>query len=512
MKKPLLILIALAAVLFFFKLGSFSLYNAAETTYGEFIKQMRLTGDWITFHYNGQIIFDKPPLYYWLATITTYILGFNEFSIRFWAALCGVLTVITTYFLGKEFYNEKVGFYSGLIAMTAMQLLVQSRIAEIDILLTLLITASLLFFWQKKYLLMYLCMALALLVKGIIGIALPGFAVFLFLFFTKQLKQLLEMKIVPGILIILCVGTPWYIAEWLIHGGGFTQFALGFLFLSRFQGAVCGHAGPWYYYFFALMFGFFPWSHFIPLALIRTWKEKANKPELLTLCFILPVFIVFSVAKTKLPNYMLPIYPFLAIMVAKVWHDFLGNRDVQSQVSDSYKKGMILANIFLAVIVLLLIIAVIILGTSNYQGQYQELLPQIQVLCAIIIAGSFVSIMAFLFKKYKLSFYALPAITVLFTLYLIFVSLPAVEKYKGEKELGDLVKQNIKANEIIAAYETGNRPGVVFYNSKTILFLDTKEQLADFLKNKKGYCFTASTEFKDSPRVFAKQGDLIVLH
>ena len=83
-----IILILLSSALFFFKLGSFSLYDAAETTYGEFIKQMRLTGDWLTLRYNAEIIFDKPPLYYWLATIATYIFGFNAFAVRFWAAVC----------------------------------------------------------------------------------------------------------------------------------------------------------------------------------------------------------------------------------------------------------------------------------------------------------------------------------------------------------------------------------------------------------------------------------------
>jgi len=194
-----IILILLAAALFFFKLGAFSLYDAAETTYGEFIKQMRLTGDWITFHYNGEIIFDKPPLYYWLAAVATYIFGFNEFAIRFWAAFCGVMTVVATYFLGKSFHSERTGWFSAIIAMTAFQFLIQSRIAEIDILLTLLITLSFLCFWhgyhsknKKLYWLMYLCMALAAITKGIIGIALPGFAIFLFLMLKKEFEYFEE--------------------------------------------------------------------------------------------------------------------------------------------------------------------------------------------------------------------------------------------------------------------------------------------------------------------------------
>ena len=113
-----IIIIILAAILFFFKVGSISLYDAAETTYGEFIKQIRFTGDWLTPYYNGKVLFDKPPLYFWLASIATFIFGFNEFAIRFWAALCGVLTVLATYFLGKSFHNERTGFFSAIIVTT----------------------------------------------------------------------------------------------------------------------------------------------------------------------------------------------------------------------------------------------------------------------------------------------------------------------------------------------------------------------------------------------------------
>jgi len=505
--SSLVILLILSSLLFFFKLGSFSLYDAAETTYGEFIKQIRLTGDWLTPYYNGEMLFDKPPLYFWLAALATYIFGFTEFALRFPAALCGVLTAVVTFFLGKSFYNKKVGFLSAVIVMTSFQFLIQSRIAELDILLTLLMTLAILFFWNRNYKFFYAAMALAALVKGIIGIAIPSLAIFLFLLFRKELHRLKDLQIIPGIIITLAIAAPWYAAEWLLHGEKFTQFILGFLFLSRFQGVVSGHPGPWDYYIFALMLGFAPWSQFLPFALIRTWKSaKLKSSELMTLCYIIPVFIVFSVAKTKLPNYVLPLYPFLAIMVGKLWYDFLGDE------KESMRKGMIFANIILAIIVALIITSFIILGTSNYSGQYLELLPNLLFLAKILIIGSLFSIIAFVLKKYKASFTIIPAMVFIITFVLTTQTLPAVEKYKGSKELGAKVTENIKAHEIISAYEVGNRPSIVFYNSKPIVFLESKEEVESFLRNKKGYCFTASEEFKKHPRIFAQKGELIILH
>ncbi|MFC1511188.1 ArnT family glycosyltransferase [Candidatus Margulisiibacteriota bacterium] len=515
LNKSLLLLIVLAGLLFFFKLGSFSLYDAVETTYGEFIKQIRLTGDWITMHYNGEIIFDKPPLYFWLASIATFIFGFNEFAVRFWAAICGVLTVATTFYLGKSFYNQKVGFFSGLITMTAFQFLIQSRIAEIDILLTLLITASLLFFWQKKYLLMYLAMALGVLTKGIIGATLPGFAILLFLLFSKDLKRLKEMKIIQGTVLCSLFAVPWYAVEWLLHGQRFTEFVLGFLFLARFQGVVAGHPGPWDYYIYALILGFAPWSHFLPYSLIRTWKNTRRSlhlsispsPELLSLCYIVPVFVVFSIAKTKLPSYMLPIYPFLAIMVGKLWADFLGSEQ------QTMRRGMLIANILLAIVVVMIIIGFSILGTANYSGQYQELMPNLLLLAGVLVAGSIISVGAFALRKYKISFTAIPVMVFIISLILTTQTLPAVEKYKGTKELAQKVAAVIKPGEDIAAYKIGNRPGVVFYNSKPVIFLEDEKGLEGFLLYKNGYLFTTKEEVKNIKfgRVFEKKGELVVL-
>ncbi|MBU1026597.1 MAG: glycosyltransferase family 39 protein [Candidatus Margulisbacteria bacterium] len=512
----LTILIALSAILFFFKLGSFSLYDAAETTYGEFIKQIGLTGDWLTLHYNGEIIFDKPPLYYWLATMATFIFGFNEFAIRFWAAISGILTVITTFYLGKHFYNERVGFYSGLIVMTAFQFLIQSRIAELDTLLTLLLSSTFLFFWlgfhEKKpyfYWLFYAVMALAVITKGIIGLALPGFAILLFLFLKKELNRIYEMQIPAGILIVALIGAPWYIAEWLMHGDKFTEFVLGFLFMSRFKGVVAGHPGPWYYYFLAIILGFAPWSHFLPYSLIRTWKHKLKAPELLSLCYIIPVFIVFSVAKTKLPSYILPLYPFFAIMVGKLWYDFLGHD------REAMRKGMLIANSLLAVVVILIIIGFIMLGTSNYAGQYQELLPNLQLLAGVLVAGSLISIGSFIFHKYKISFTALPVMVFIITFILTMQTLPAVEQYKGSKVLGNKIEQVILPGQIITAYNTGNRPSVVLYNSQPVEFLTNENEFISFLRLKNGYCITTIEEYdklKIKVDVLAKKGDLIVIY
>jgi len=516
-RAPYLLLI-LSVALFFFKLGSFSLYDAAETTYGEFVKNILSTGDWITLHYNGQIIFDKPPLYFWLAAILSKIIGFNEFAMRFWAALAGVLTVLATYALGKALYNEKTGFLSGMVSMTAFQFLIQSRIAELDIVLTLFVTLSLLLFYlgyrssdRKYYLLGYFPMAFAMLIKGILGVAMPAFTIFLFLLFKKELNKVKELHILPGVAVIAIIGLPWYIAEYILHGKIFLEFALGFLFLSRFQGIVSGHTGPWYYYFPAILLGFAPWSHFLPYGLWRTFKNWKNDGELLTLCLILPAFVVFSIAKTKIPNYLLPLYPFLAIIVGKLWSDFFEN-------SEKLKRPMAISSLAFVMVFFLIIIGAIMAG-KNYPAQYSVFVPNLLILAAILVIGSLASIIFFFLRSYQLSFASIPIMVFAIVFVLTLQILPMVDLFKGAKPLGQELAKIIKSSQKVAAFETGNRPSVVLHSPRPVKFLENENQLLTFLEKREGYVFTTVDEYEKiktllpkSSTVFDKKGDLLILY
>jgi 4-amino-4-deoxy-L-arabinose transferase-like glycosyltransferase len=352
-------------------------------------------------------------------------------------------------------------------------------------------------------------MGLATLTKGIIGLAIPAFTIFLYLLIRKELRSILKMQIIPGIFIFSLIALPWYITEWCLHGEKFREFALGFLFLSRFGGVVSGHPGPWYYYFIALLLGFAPWSHLLPFALIRIFQLRNEKPELFSLCYVIPVFLVFSIAKTKLPSYILPLYPSFAIMVGKLWDDFLGKEQ------PSLRRGMTIAHLFLGIVAALIMIGFYLVGTSNYSSQYHEQLPELLLLAGILVIGSVFSIGFYFLRKYKLSFASVPIMVFVIALVLTTRTLPIVEGYKGEKELGQKVSQVIKENELIAAYNVGNRPGVVFYNSKPVVFLENEKELLAFLKKEKGYCFTTMPELekiKARFRVLDQKGDLAVIY
>jgi len=77
-------------------------------------------GDWILMHLNGGVYGDKPPLFFWLIALSSYLWqGFTSFSVRFPSAVFGTLTVLLTFFLGKRLYSSRTGFFSGLVLATS---------------------------------------------------------------------------------------------------------------------------------------------------------------------------------------------------------------------------------------------------------------------------------------------------------------------------------------------------------------------------------------------------------
>jgi hypothetical protein len=174
---------------------------------------------------------------------------------------------------------------------------------------------------------------------------------------------------------------------------------------------------------------------------------------------------------------------------------------------------MMVANLLLAVVIFLVMLAAVIAG-RNYAGPYGEMLTQLYLLATILVSVSAASIIFFFRKKYFWSFTSLVTCVFLLVSQLTITVLPAVEKYKGTKELAAEVTKVLKPSETIAAFDIGNRPGVVFYNSKTILFLNSENEAAAFLKEKNGYLFTQTSNLSNlikSGSLFRQMGELAVL-
>jgi len=323
----------LSGTLFFFHLGTPGLFDADEPAYAQAAREMLESGDWITPHFNGRPRFDKPILFYWLISLSYRLFGVTEFAVRFWSALAGVALVLLIAWTARRRFGPPADLWAGLALTTNLLTALLARAAVTDMLLTLFVTLAILAgletlegsrragWWAR---LGWAAMAFAVLVKGPVGLLVPGLALGGSLLFTPERRRALA-RLIPwdGPVLFAALTLPWYGLVLAANGWSFVE---GFLIkhhITRYTGIVSSHAGPIWFYFPVLLIGFFPWSGFLPAALWRVGRmarrgQAADPGECLLVasaCWMLGVFVFFSFAGTKLPSYLFPAFPGLALLV-----------------------------------------------------------------------------------------------------------------------------------------------------------------------------------------------------
>ena len=328
-------LVVYSALLFLPGLGSRDLWAPGEPIYGDVIWAMYERNNWLVPMLNGQLYADKPVLYFWLALVLSKIAGgVNEWTLRLPTALGGLGLVLVTYQFGKTFYSRQMGLLSALVLATSSRMLWESRFLRLDTVLSFFLFLGF-YFWltaftkrgaKHKYLLGYLCFALATLTKGPIGLVLPGFAVLSLILISGRWREIREMHPVAGFFLVAFVLCPWL---WLLHLRGEDQWLRDFIWVHNVQNFALkpiGHVHPFYYYFFNLPPDLLPWTLLIPGAVVfyYPWKQRLRNPATLGLVYwFAAIFVFFSASKSKIAYYLLPLLPSLALFVGSYLSEIL---------------------------------------------------------------------------------------------------------------------------------------------------------------------------------------------
>jgi 4-amino-4-deoxy-L-arabinose transferase-like glycosyltransferase len=322
-----LFLFLLCLSLFFTGLGARDFWAPVEPRYAEIARVMFSKNEWIVPTVNGDLYTDKPILYFWFVLIASKILGaVSEWTVRLPAAVGGVGFVVATYFMGRDFFNARVGFYGAIILATSVRVIWESRWAHIDMLfcfffaLTIYFGARALLHKGNPYeiLLAYVFMALATLAKGLIGVVLPGLIFFVLMIARRDWRMIVDAKLPLGIPIFLLIAAPWfYLVNQATDGNWFADFI--YIHHVKRYTAGAGHRQPFYYYFTTLPADFMPWTIFAIPALFayrpyrRAWADPTVQFFFL---WFLVVLLFFSMSDTKRDLYLLPLLPTLALLVA----------------------------------------------------------------------------------------------------------------------------------------------------------------------------------------------------
>lgn len=332
----ILILILIYASLWFGTLDYRHLIPSDEGRYAEISREMLVTGDWVTPRYNGYKYFEKPPLQIWATATAFNLFGIGEWQARLWTALTGFLTILLIGFTGARIYNARAGWIAALVLSSSPMWVIGGHINSLDMGLSAFLVAALcsLLLAQTSPLKsstrnwMWACwafMGLATLSKGVIGLAIPGMVFVVYSITAWNWKIWKRLYIVSGTILFLAITAPWFVLV-AQRNPEFLEFFFIHEHLQRFTQTAHSRTGPIYFFIPLLILGFLPWVAQIPGAIWQTWQERNRQFSsgwLLT-CWFAVILGFFSLSQSKLPGYIIPIFPALALIVGNRLDSNLG--------------------------------------------------------------------------------------------------------------------------------------------------------------------------------------------
>lgn len=352
--RSLAVVCAVSALVMLVGLGTTRLWDEDEGYFASTAAEMFARNDWVKPTFNGELFGHKPPLMYWGMMAGFRVFGVNELGARAVSALFGIATALATCILGTRLFNRRVGMLAGIVMGSSIMFSVVARAATPDAHLTFFAVVALYCFARHGgldrqftwlgWLVCYIAMAFGVLAKGPIGLLFPMAVIGLYLLMTTPVaagtksklsaawqkfglvnffRTIWRMRPITAILVTLAIAGPWF---YLVNRATNGEFLNEFIFthhLQRATTAMDNHSGPWFYYLVTCSIGLFPWSVFtVPAGIewIRGLQQRIDARKfhaLLLLASWAGVYLViFSIPQTKLPNYVLPAYPALALAVA----------------------------------------------------------------------------------------------------------------------------------------------------------------------------------------------------
>jgi 4-amino-4-deoxy-L-arabinose transferase-like glycosyltransferase len=303
------------AVLWFGTLGIRPLYKADESRYGEISREMVASGDWTTPRLNSFKYFEKPPLQYWATAALFQVFGEHDWVARLWTALLGFAGVAMVLYAGNRLFGPPIGLYAAAVLAGSPLYVLLGQVNTLDMGVTFFLAGAIFAFALGHMLVFWAACALAVLSKGLIGIVLPGAALFVYMLVKRDWALIRRVRPIAGGGLFLLIAAPWFIAVSAANAE-FAHFFFVQEHFQRFTSEIHHRAAPAWYFIPVLAAGMAPWLVPLGRAAVRALRQRSDA-ELLLWIWALVVFVFFSASGSKLPPYILPIFPALAVLVAR---------------------------------------------------------------------------------------------------------------------------------------------------------------------------------------------------
>ncbi|UCS94278.1 glycosyltransferase family 39 protein [Echinicola marina] len=459
------LLLSIAFFIHFSNLGGLSIYALDEAKNATAALEMWQNQEWIVPTFNGEYRFDKPPLHYYSFIIAYKLFGINEFAARFFPALFGFLCTWISYHFVKKNLGYQVACISLLVLSSSLHWYIQFHMAVPDpFLIFFMVSGMMLFFeWSKSgfrsighMMGTYTCFALAVLSKGPIGVFLPCMALLAYSLLMQQLngKRLKRIFHPVGLALFLLIALPWYILVALETKGLWLEEFFFKHNIGRFSSPMEGHGGGFWKTCFFVFAGMLPFAFFLPQSILHTLKYRTNKGTTFALVCSGTIILFFMLAGTKLPNYTLPSYPFLALIIGNYLYQVLQKGQI---------KSMLVPGTLLSLLILTLPFG-IYFGLSTEAGlEVPNIMPWLFMISYLTIP-----IIVLAYRKSNISsmIYAMAASFMLVSLVFFWLAFPIIDRQSpiGKAPIAEIKTENLY-------YFNNYNPAFLFYVQKPLVDL-----------------------------------------
>ena len=487
LRSSVLLIVTVCAVTFCAGLGTTALWEPDEPRFAEATRQMLLRGDFITPWFNDRPRFEKPVLLYWLQVPFFALLGDTETAVRLPSVLTGLLAVVAIFGIGRDLVSPRAGLLGALCLATTFRFVLYARQGLTDVPVTAAVAAGL---WAMTRALSggsaaaarlaWACAGAAILLKGPVGLLAPviwtGWA-----WLRGGRQEVARTCPLSGVLIATAVAAPWFIVMLLLHGRAFFDVAIGYEVVARYVSEDFPGRDRGFFYFWGVWLGDgLPWSLFLVAAF---WWRYGRKRELapgeatalqLAGLWFLTVLLLFSVSQYKLPHYILPAYPAMALAVGVF---------VNAAIERRAAAALWRAPAYLTAVVLAVGAAL----TWLLMARAFELRPGDPsfVLPVLLAAGALlIGIVAspFVGSRPLLTFAAIAAtLAVCFGTLGTFIATRELRRFQPIPPLAAAARQTVADHEPLAVAGNFGAPGLVFYARHPVRQLTDTDDLISYL-------------------------------
>jgi 4-amino-4-deoxy-L-arabinose transferase-like glycosyltransferase len=305
-----------------------------ESRFAQATKQMIESGDYIDIRYQDEVRYKKPVGIYWIQAAvvkTAEAVGVPEARTTIWLyrvpSLIGAIgAVLLTYWTAIVFVSRRYAYFAGLMMATSIVLGVEARFAKTDAMLLFTIVAAMgvlarAYFGPIRTWLypavFWTALGVGILLKGPLILMIVGLTIVALVIVDRQARWLLQLRPAIGVVWMLVLVLPWFLAITGRAGQSFYAESLGKDMLSKVFSGQETHGAPPGYYWLLFWLTFWPAAPLAAVAAPAVWRDRREPLVKFLLAWLVPSWIVFELVITKLPHYVLPLYPAIAILIAR---------------------------------------------------------------------------------------------------------------------------------------------------------------------------------------------------